>query len=46
MQLLDLANIFEKSAQAYNDNKKSSVSDLKQLVDSITKKYDHLKKRK
>lgn len=46
VQLLELATIFEKSAYAYRDNKKSATSDLNQLTDRIGKKFDGLRKRR
>jgi hypothetical protein len=45
-QLLDLATIFEKSANAYRDNKKSATSDFNQLTDRIGKRFDGLRKRR
>lgn len=46
VQLLELANVFEKSAYAYRDNKKSATSDFNQLADRITKKHEALRKRR
>lgn len=46
IQLLELAQIFEKSAYLYRDSKKSATSDLNQLTDKISKKFEALKKKR